>query len=768
MSDDTTTMLTALFARADQGELINLRVIRKGGSAIEEFIPVGDIPAAAECALKRRRKGDVYVGVLPRTCESGGRDAISQAGVVWADCDSPEAVAALAAFPLPPSMVVRSGSGENAHAYWLLSEPVDLDLAEEVNKRIARALGGDKVHDAARILRVPGTLNHKHEPPAEVELVTSSDARYAVADLEAAVEEIPLAGGTEAITPPVDSTAGELGPTERVLALLDDVQRSGKGWKARCPAHDDQHPSLSVKEGKDGRCLLNCKAHCPTEAVVEALGLTMADLFPNDSPRKRRAASNLLVLAQKAGLELFHTPDGVAHAAIDVEDHRETWRVRAPQFELWLRRLHYEHAREGLAREVVNEAVATLDARALFDGDEREVHRRVAGDGDRVVIDMGDAEWRAIEVTAEGWALVERPDVHFVRDKTTLALPEPVAGGSIDDLCPFTNCANLRSQLLLAGSLVTWFHPTGPYPITYLTGEQGSAKSTASRTMISITDPRKAPLAMGSPKVKDLAAIANSVWVVGFDNVSKIPPELSDALCQLVTGAGYRARELFTDADVFSLELKRPVLLNGIGQVANRPDLLDRVALVELAPIPSETRRTEDEYWTDWNAARARILGALLDGVASALLHGPELELEGYPRLADFARWGEAAGMAWGWEPGAFTAALESGREDLLEGGADAYPEIAALIAFMEKRGEDWVGSATELLTKLGGLVDSAVATSQPWPKKADTLSNRLIEHAPLLRHHGIEVQRGREAGGKRKRFLRITLQRDAGTPGDA
>ena len=57
----------------------------------------------------------------------------------------------------------------------------------------------------------------------------------------------------------------------------------------------------------------------------------------------------------------------------------------------------------------------------------------------------------------------------------------------------------------------------------------------------------------------------------------------------------------------------------------------------------------------------------ILNGVASALLNAPDLELEGYPRLADFARWGEAAGMAWGWEPGAFTAALESGREDLLE-----------------------------------------------------------------------------------------------------
>ena len=72
-------------------------------------------------------------------------------------------------------------------------------------------------------------------------------------------------------------------------------------------------------------------------------------------------------------------------------------------------------------------------------------------------------------------------------------------------------------------------------------------------------------------------------------------------------------------------------------------------------------------------------------------------------------------------------------------------------------------GSATELLTRLGDIADEAVRGSQSWPKRADTLSNRLVEHAPLLRQHGIEIQRGREAGGKRKRFLRVTIDRDAG-----
>jgi 5S rRNA maturation endonuclease (ribonuclease M5) len=57
-------------------------------------------------------------------------------------------------------------------------------------------------------------------------------------------------------------------------------RQNGNGVDVRCPAHEDKTPSLSVAEGDDGRILLNCKAGCETEAVVTALGLTMADLYP--------------------------------------------------------------------------------------------------------------------------------------------------------------------------------------------------------------------------------------------------------------------------------------------------------------------------------------------------------------------------------------------------------------------------------------------------------------------------------------------------------
>lgn len=69
-------------------------------------------------------------------------------------------------------------------------------------------------------------------------------------------------------------------PMDALLPRLEGARRSGKGWIARCPAHDDRTASLTVAEGDDARVLLRCFAGCHVSAVVQAVGLTLSDLFP--------------------------------------------------------------------------------------------------------------------------------------------------------------------------------------------------------------------------------------------------------------------------------------------------------------------------------------------------------------------------------------------------------------------------------------------------------------------------------------------------------
>jgi hypothetical protein len=72
------------------------------------------------------------------------------------------------------------------------------------------------------------------------------------------------------------------------IARLANARTTSNGWIARCPAHDDRLPSLSIREGRGGRTVLHCHAGCDAGAIVLALGLSLADLFAEQSLASRR------------------------------------------------------------------------------------------------------------------------------------------------------------------------------------------------------------------------------------------------------------------------------------------------------------------------------------------------------------------------------------------------------------------------------------------------------------------------------------------------
>lgn len=84
---------------------------------------------------------------------------------------------------------------------------------------------------------------------------------------------------------------------DALLPRLERVRKTGNGrWVSRCPAHEDKAPSLSVRELDDGRVLLHCFAGCETQSVLDAVGLTFEDLFPEkvggDIGRRERRPFN--------------------------------------------------------------------------------------------------------------------------------------------------------------------------------------------------------------------------------------------------------------------------------------------------------------------------------------------------------------------------------------------------------------------------------------------------------------------------------------------
>ena len=140
----------------------------------------------------------------------------------------------------------------------------------------------------------------------------------------------------------------------------------------------------------------------------------------------------------------------------------------------------------------------------------------------------------------------------------------------------YVNVADEDWPILVAW-LVAALRPQGPFPVLALHGEQGSAKSTTVRVLRELIDPNVAPLRSEPRNGRDLAIAANNGWVLAYDNLSAISDWLSDAFCRIATGGGFSTRETATRTRTRCLiDAQRPLALNGIAELATRPDLLDR------------------------------------------------------------------------------------------------------------------------------------------------------------------------------------------------
>src|SRR6266566_7276529 len=99
-------------------------------------------------------------------------------------------------------------------------------------------------------------------------------------------------------------------PVESVLAHLKGVRKSLHGWVACCPAHRDRKPSLSIGLGDEGQVLLTCFAGCSLDSIVEAMEITLADLFPKaaseSESQPEQTQRNVLSLVDLASDKLLH------------------------------------------------------------------------------------------------------------------------------------------------------------------------------------------------------------------------------------------------------------------------------------------------------------------------------------------------------------------------------------------------------------------------------------------------------------------------------
>jgi hypothetical protein len=472
----------------------------------------------------------------------------------------------------------------------------------------------------------------------------------------------------------------------------------------------------------------------------------------HDNHTSRRQA-DLLVRAR--GVDLFLSGDDVVYADIRINGYRETWPVRSTQFTRWLNGRYFEATKKAASQNAVQSALGTIEARAQAAAVVRPVHLRVGEHEGKIYIDLTDEEWRAVEIDAGGWRVVDEPPIRFRREKGMLPLPDPTQGGSVHDLRPFLNVQTEDGFILLVTWITAALRGRGPYPLIEISGEGGTARSTLARVMRSLIDPSTVPLQAPPKDERDVFIGTGNSYLTVYDNVSHLQDWLSDALCRLSTGGGYRTRQLYTDREETLFDAMCPVIVVAIDNVVVRGDLADREIRLRLKPILKSERRLESEFWASFKEVRPAILGALCDAVSHGLRRLPTVQLDELPRMADFATWGVACEGAL-WDEGAFMASYTTNVEEVV-GDIIERDEVARVVcSFMERRSE-WFGSATMLLEELTvHLSDAGSTPSKTWPKAPHALTRRLRQVAPALRKGGMDVRDGRSAKGRRITITRV------------
>jgi len=213
-------------------------------------------------------------------------------------------------------------------------------------------------------------------------------------------------------------------------------------------------------------------------------------------------SSQAIQLVQE--VELFHTADHVAFADVQVNGHRENWPIRSKSSHQLLRRRSYEKTGKAPSAGMLQSAMDEFEAKAQFDGPEQAVYVRVGGLEGKLYLDLCDNAWRAVEIDATGWRIIDNPPVRFRRTPGMKPLPVPVRGGSIETLRPLVNVSSDADFVLVVSWALAALRNRGPYPLLVVGGEQGSAKSTCQAFLRALVDPNTAPRRASPPNEHDL------------------------------------------------------------------------------------------------------------------------------------------------------------------------------------------------------------------------------------------------------------------------
>lgn len=375
------------------------------------------------------------------------------------------------------------------------------------------------------------------------------------------------------------------------------------------------------------------------------------------------------------------------------------------------------------------------------------IYHRLAGKLDKTVVYyLGDKNRQCVVIRPGVWKVTpitksKSKKIKFLQTNVVLPQTMPVAGGNYFDLLrPYINLPDDDFKLL-AICIAQFFSRQRSHFALILSSDKGTGKSTLTKLIQKLIDPSKIEANVMTCREQDLKVHLAGSYLACFDNTDYLKTEVSNLLCSAITGSTVVKRKLYTDADQVVLNLHNAVILNGIGCVPRKSDLIERSLLFELQPIGKDNRRTERAFWTDFEKDKPKILGAIFDTLSKAMEILPTLQVENLHRMADAHEEMLAIALAQGISEEEFTRIFQSNLDRLQDAYTQNNSFVEHVLNYMSKRPSGIKAPVSKVFQEMR---DSIVGSADFFPKTPNKLSQRLNEEKDALLKAGYILERGR------------------------
>ena len=418
----------------------------------------------------------------------------------------------------------------------------------------------------------------------------------------------------------------------------------------------------------------------------------------------------------------FHNQDRESFVSFERDGHTEVWPLQSTGFQEWAGYAFFKELGKTAGEATLKSATDSLSGLAKYDGEEHETFIRAAQYGKGYVLDLCNEDWSVVHIYPGGWDVLKNSPVKFWRTETMREIPTPLKTGVHGVHNVLWNHLNIleEDKVLLLAFILECFRPETPFVIAEFIAGQGAAKSTTQSNVRDLIDPNAVNLRAAPKTPEDIFVGAGNNWIASYNNLSHLSAPMQDALCTLATGGGFASRKLYTNFDEALMECKRPVMMNGISSLATAQDLVDRTIRFNLPEI--EAYKEESILHEEFIQDKPAILAAIYDLFAQTLKRLPDIKIKNPPRMADFARLGEAMSQVLGHDPGVFLSLYNEVRAQAIINALDGSPVALAIQDFLDTHP---FGLNQVLMKEALKRLEEFKPYGEAWPKSPRGLGDR-------------------------------------------